>query len=149
MASKQAAVICRGLKYNDVPPITKRKLGPRPTKNGKDRPMTQDERNAVRFEAVHCDFNWSNEDWAATWLPWVRLAIMALHTDDKDLTEMSGDIIKNGSMPDFLEGLTRTKRHLAALVEGVNAALNRTFLAVERHGYSPENPPPDGPIHLQ
>jgi hypothetical protein len=111
--------------------------------------MTQEERNAVRWKAINADFDWSNDEWAKEWLPWVRLAVACLHQDDVELTQGAGPLIKDGLMSDLLDGLTKTKRHLDGLTETVSAALHRMFLAVERHGYGPDNPPPDTPISVQ
>jgi hypothetical protein len=41
----------------DLPPMPKQKLGPRKKRNAKDRPMTQVERDAVRWKAIK-DIGW-------------------------------------------------------------------------------------------
>jgi hypothetical protein len=30
---------------------------------------TQEERDAMRFQAIKANFDWSNEEWASTWPP--------------------------------------------------------------------------------
>jgi hypothetical protein len=124
----------------DVPPIPRLKLGPRKRK-AKGRPLTQTERDALRFEAIKVDFDWSNEDWAVAWLPWVRLAISILHLDDEEHKEGAVETIRAGNMPMLLEGLARTEGHLEGLYKALRAALNRSFLTVERLGYTPETLP--------
>jgi hypothetical protein len=53
-----------------LPVASRRKRRKRPS----DRPMTQEERNALNFEAIKAEFDWSNDEWAEMWLPWVRIA---------------------------------------------------------------------------
>jgi hypothetical protein len=52
-------------------------------------------------------------------------------------------------MPQLLEGLTRTRLHLESLHKALDVALSRSFLIIERLGYSPDNPPLDTPIRYQ
>jgi hypothetical protein len=110
-------------------------------------PMTQQERDALQFEAIRAEFDWSNDEWAATWLPWVRLAAIHVACDQEKLKGSMAEFVKDGGAGNTLEGLTRTKMHLEALRKLVEAALNRSFLVLERLGYSPDNPPPDGRVH--
>jgi hypothetical protein len=112
-----------------------------------DRPMTQEERDALEFEAIKVEFNWSNDEWAALWLPWVRVAAIYVRGDQDKLKELMADLVKEGNAPNLLEGLTRTKLHLEALYDLVQAALMRSFLMIERLGYSPDNPPPESRVN--
>jgi hypothetical protein len=57
-------------------------------------------------------------------------------------------LVKDGAVPDALEALTGTKNHLNALAKILETALLRSFLVLERLGYSPDNPPPDNVIRL-
>jgi hypothetical protein len=120
-------------------PITRRK---RPKKSNK-RVMTQEARDAMQFNAIKAEFDWSNDDWASTWLPWVRVAAVHVGGDQDKLKDLMADFVKDGEAANILEGLTRTKMHLEALYKLVDAALMRSFLVLERLSYSPDNPPPD------
>jgi hypothetical protein len=126
-----------------LPVIPRRKRRKKPS----DRPMTQEERDALQFEAIKAEFDWSNDEWAATWLPWVRLAAIHVAGDQNKLKELMAEFVKAGEAGNTLEGLTRTKVHLEALTKLIDAALTRTFLVLERLGYSPDNPPPDSRVN--
>jgi hypothetical protein len=128
----------------ELPPIAPKR---RSRKSTKDRPATQEQRDAVRLEAIRAEFDWTNEEWAITWLPWVRTAFAIIHLDDRGLLkEGIPGLIKDGAAPGLLEWLTRSKHHLEALANVLDVALGRAFLVLERHGYSPDNPPPDSPV---
>ena len=118
-------------------PITRRRC----RRSRKD-PATQAERDAIQWKAIKAEFNWSNDEWAETWLPWVRVAACHVDGDRTALKSLMLDLISAGDAPNVLEGLTRTKIHLQALVELTNAALSRSFLVLEELGYSAENQPP-------
>jgi hypothetical protein len=113
------------------------------------RAATLTERNAIAFKGEQIDFNWTNEEWALTHLPMVRAATVVLRMDRHEVTEAMRRTVASGSAPDMLEGMTVTKKHLAALVDALDAALMRQFLCLEALGYSPENLPPESPMpHL-
>ena len=103
---------------------------------------TQEQRDAMRFERIKAHFDWTNDDWSNTWLPWVRAAAMYVESDDAELKQLMADFVKSGEAPSMLEGLSELKAHLGALVKLSDVALNRSFLVLEQLGYSPENPPP-------
>jgi hypothetical protein len=126
-----------------LPVATRRKRRKKPG----DRPMTQQERDALQFEAIKAEFDWRNDEWAATWLPWVRLAAIHVAGDQDKLKGLMAEFVKDGEAGNILEGLTRTKMHLETLHKLMEAALSRSFLVLERLGYSPDNPPPDGRIN--
>jgi hypothetical protein len=108
---------------------------------------TQEQRNAMRFEKIKLHFDWTNEDWAAAWLPWVRLAAAQVELDDVKLERLMAGLVKDGEAPNLLEGWSRLKAHLQAVVKLSDVALDRSFLVLERLGYSPDNLPPDQPVH--
>jgi hypothetical protein len=125
---------------NELPPIPRLKLGPRKRK-AKDRPLTQAERDALRFKAILVDFDWTNEDWGNAWLPWIRLAVSILHLDDEEHKESACEAIRTGQMLMVLEGLSRTEGHLEGLYKALRAAVTRSFLTIERLGYTPDTLP--------
>jgi hypothetical protein len=109
-------------------------------KRPKVQPATQEERDALRFEAIKADFNWTNDDWGTTWLPWVRISAVTVNNDDVTLKDLMQQFVATGEASNVLEGLTRTKMQLKALHKLVDAALSRSLLVLERLGYSPDNP---------
>jgi hypothetical protein len=123
---------------------TRRASKPKVNRTAK-RAATQAERDAIRFSAMKIAFGWTNEKWAATWAPWLRIAAATLTFNDDELQDSARAMAKDGCLSDTLEGLAQTKQHMEALVEGLDAALGRLFLVTERLGYSPENPPPERP----
>ncbi|MBR0693245.1 hypothetical protein [Bradyrhizobium lablabi] len=109
---------------------------------------TQAERDGLKFAPIYLEFKWTNEDWALAHLPTVRAVTMMLREDSDGLQERFGKLAAQGAAPQILEGLTLTKDHLMALAEACDIALTRSFLVLERLGYSPDNPPPgDGSNH--
>ena len=111
-----------------------------------DNAATQEQRLAVTFKAVDSPFNWTNEEWGLHWLPHVRVASLQLQRDDKELQNLMQEMVRKGIVPDVLEDLAETKEHLQALVELLDTALTRSFLVLERLGFSPDEPPPDKPV---
>jgi hypothetical protein len=52
------------------------------------------------------------------------------------------DLVKDGVLPDMLDGLVRTRSSiLNGLADMIDGVTHRAFLVLERLGYSPENPP--------
>jgi hypothetical protein len=147
MSGEDKASIRTTVQSLDLPPITKRRLGRRRKKP--DRPVTQAELDAIRFVAIKSDFDWSNEDWAKTWLPWIRLSLAILHLEDEQRRNSSLEAVRAGVMPQLLEGLVRAKEHLGGVHNAVEAAFHRCLLDTERLGYTRENPPPKTPISVQ
>jgi hypothetical protein len=110
-------------------------------------PATPEERAAINFEAIKAEFDWSNDEWAAMWLPWVRIAAMHVGGDRAQLKQAIRHIIEIGEAQNILEGLARTQKHLGALSKLMEAALTRMFVVLEELGYSPDNPPPDSRVN--
>lgn len=133
---------------NDLPDANTLPVSKRKKRNGtKKQPATQAERDAVRFAAIKAEFDWTNEEWAETWLPWIRMAAVHVHSDDELMKEGMRSLVAEGQAPNILEGFTRAKKHLEALEALLEAALSRSFLTLERLGYSPDNLPPDSKLN--
>jgi hypothetical protein len=109
------------------------------------KPASQAERDAIQFEAIKAKFNWTNEEWADQHLPWVRTAAVIVAGDRQKLRQMIVEMLKDGSLPEALEGFAQTKQHFEALCELLTAALARSFLVTEEFDYSPDNPPSSEP----
>jgi hypothetical protein len=101
----------------------------------------------IRFDGADIKFEWTNQAWGLAHLPNVRMASLLLQRDDEALTETLARMVKAGVVPDMLEGLCTTKEHLEALVDLLRAALTRSFVVLERLGYSPDVPPPEHAVH--
>ena len=94
----------------------------------------------MTFPALAVRFDWTNETWARTNLPHVRIATMLVRRDDVQLTETIGRMTEAGIVNEMLDGLCDTKDHLKAVVELLDAALLRSFVALERLGFTPDAP---------
>jgi hypothetical protein len=86
------------------------------------------------------EFNWSNDEWAVAQLQRIRLAGALIAHDDDELLAVFKKLIPDGVVPDMLEGLAHTKRHIEDLHAVLNATLMRSFAVLERCGYGPDNP---------
>ena len=101
------------------------------------------------FKGKKVKFDWTNEDWAAAFLPTVRIAVAMLEKDEKEFEEAIGKVVRDGVVPDLLDGLTNTKEHLEALASMIGTVLNRHFIVLEKLGYDLDNnPPPDVKFEL-
>jgi hypothetical protein len=107
-------------------------------------PATQPERDAMTFEPLDLPFKWTNEDWTQKHLPWVRLASAFLQEDHSGMQERFAQLAPKGVLPGALDEMCATKQHLLDCAQILDIAVTRSFLVLERLGYSPENPPPDG-----
>lgn len=105
--------------------------------------------NPITFEGIDLPFKYSNEEWSLSNLPWVRVASVLVGYDDREMTDRMDAMVSAGIAPEMLEGLTNTKDHLEALAKVLDVALCRSFMALERLGFTPESPPPDEPLTVQ
>jgi len=108
-AEKERNFRQKGIKIPDADAL------PVPRRKRRKRPMTQAERDALQWGASEVEFDWTNDDWAETWLPWVRLATVFAGFDHDRLKEAMKGLADGGDAPNFLEGPARTKLHLDAL----------------------------------
>lgn len=106
-----------------------------------DDSMSSAEFAAMTFPAVDAEFSWGNDEWALAHLPKVRIASLLLQRDDTALAATIGEMAKAGIVPEMLDGICVTKDHIEALVKMLDAALTRSFVVLERLGYSPDFPP--------
>ena len=103
------------------------------------RPATPEQRAGTKFDGIKVEFNWTNDEWALAQLQRIRLASALVAHDDDELLAVFQKLIPDGVVPDMLEGLARTKRHVEALHALLNATLMRSFAVLERCGYGPDN----------
>lgn len=95
----------------------------------------------LAFTPMHVKFP-DNQRWASNNLPIIRVALKLASFDRAQIDEsLSTMLSADGVLPDLLDSLTRTKDHLQGIVELMECALTRSFVALEGLGYSPENPP--------
>lgn len=103
--------------------------------------------NPITFDAVDIKFEHSNEQWALAHLPQVRIASILVNKNERDITETIDRMAKQGIAPELLDGLIDTRDHLKAIVEFIDVALARSFYALDRLGYTPDDPPTDERVH--
>jgi hypothetical protein len=118
------------------------RLSRRTATKRRKRPMTQAERNALTFPGIPNVFDWGNEEWGLRWLLWVRLAVLMVRDDDVETTKRMAEIVESGLAGGLLDQLSATSEHLAKLQTVLDQARTRSYLALERLGYTPDNPPP-------
>ena len=80
--------------------------------------------------AIIARFNWSNDDWADTWLPWVRVAAVFAAGDRDGVKEILHD--DHVVAAEILQGILETKAHLEELVKLTETALERAA-ELKRH----------------
>ena len=107
------------------------------------KPATAEGKAAMEFGRVGAKFDWTNEDWAFSHLPMVRLATVLLGKDRPELAECFRAAIGDGTVPEMLDNMIRVREHLKALARIIDAAVMRGFLVLEELGYGPDNPAPD------
>jgi hypothetical protein len=110
-------------------------------------PATPEQRKAITFKGETIQFKYTNDEWISAHLVTVRLAIAALEKDDKELQQITAELVRDGVVPNLLDGLTATKEHLETLANAISTLLTRHFVVLERLGYDPDNLPPDGVVH--
>src|SRR5438046_8518707 len=62
----------------------------------RQQPATPEQHKAMTFKGKKVKFDWTNEDWAAAFLPSVRLAVVSLEKDEKELEEAIGKLMRDG-----------------------------------------------------
>jgi hypothetical protein len=70
---------------SDALPITRRRC-----RRTRKEPVTQAERDAIQWKAIKAEFNWSNDERAETWVPWVRVDLVREMVDN-DLRLLSAN----------------------------------------------------------
>lgn len=66
-----------------------------------------------------------------------------LQRDDKELETVVTEMVKTGMIPELFEQWSSVKEHLEGLIELLGAACTRTFIVLERIGYSRDKPSPE------
>ena len=113
------------------------------------RPATQAERDAIAFKPIPVDLQWSDDEWERANLVTVRVAAKLVNYTSEGLQVVLSELAPTGHLPETLDGMIGTKEHLADMIRLLETAIARSFLVLERLGFSPDNPPPDnrnGPI---
>jgi len=75
----------------------------------------------------------------------LRFAFEWCQRDDKALEALAADLIGRYLLPELLNSWCEHKLLLKAYIGLLDAALVRSFVVMERLGYTPDNPLPDGP----
>ena len=109
----------------------------------KERPATAKERKAVTFAGQSINLVMGDE-WARFHCISIRAALAMLRFDDKELTKSMRAMVDGGIVNETLENLEHTRKHFEGIVDLLNTVEHRAFLVLERLGYGPDNPPPEG-----
>lgn len=117
------------------------------SRKSRRRAATPAERKAMTFPTGKAEFDWTDEDWAVAHLPQIRAAALVLQRDDKELETVVTEMVKTGMIPELFEQWSSVKEHLEGLIELLGAACTRTFIVLERIGYSRDKPSPEQPLH--
>lgn len=103
------------------------------------RPATQAERDATMFKpipgALPCRDEWER------YLPTIRTAELLLGLSPEELKLSFTKLAATASAANWLELLAETKHDIEVVAKMLDATLARSFLVLERLGYSPDNPP--------
>lgn len=95
----------------------------------------------MTFSAIEVPFDWTNAQWARQNLTHVRIAALLVRRDDVDRTETMNRTVEAGIVNEMLDYFCETKDHLKAVVALLDAALARSFIALERLGFTAGAPP--------
>lgn len=89
------------------------------------------------FTGIEIAFDWTNKDWAKTYLSRVRLAVRAAQQDEKGLEEAIRQYIADGTINELLEGWLETAEHFDALIDILNCVLARASIVLRKMGVEP------------
>jgi hypothetical protein len=93
-----------------------------------------------KFPALEADFDWSNEEWARTFLPQIRIANLVIQRNDKALEKIMAVYVENGMVTEILEAWLDTVEHLEGVKQLLTCALARSSIVLKRMGYESAKP---------
>lgn len=82
----------------------------------------------MQFKAQHAPFEWTNEDWARTFAPTIRIASAIVRKTPVGLLEMAGQVEADAEV-DLLLCLREAAAHLRAVAELCHVARRRLIHA--------------------
>lgn len=95
----------------------------------------------IKFPALKdVTFDWSNAEWARTFLPQIRVASLVVQRDDKALEKVMAAYIENGMINKVLESWLDTAQHLEGITDLLNCAMARSSAVLKRLGYDSGKP---------
>jgi len=92
------------------------------------------QRNAMTFSAQEFE--------SARFLEYVRFAVTMTNKDDREFEKAVAGLAEQGLMADLLKEWTLSRDHFKGLANLCDTAVRRSFLVMERLGYSPYKPLP-------
>jgi hypothetical protein len=92
------------------------------------------QRNTMTFSAQEFE--------SERFLEYVRFAVTMMNKDDRELEKAVAGLAEQGLMADLLREWTLSRDHFKGLANLCDTAVRRSFLVMERLGYSPYRPPP-------
>jgi hypothetical protein len=111
------------------------------------RAETAAEREAMTVSAEEFEFMWTNRDWSERFLEYVRLAVVIVNKNDRELGRAVGGLAKRGLMADLIKEWILTKDHFEALATLCDTAVCRSSRVMQQLGYSSDDPPPRQSTH--
>ena len=72
------------------------------------------EREAMTVSAQEFEFMWTNRDWSERFLEYVRLAVVIVNKNDRELGRAVGGLAKRGLMADLIKEWILTKEYFKA-----------------------------------
>ena len=103
------------------------------------------EREAMTVSAQEFEFMWTNRDWSERFLEYVRLAVVIVNKNDRELGRAVGGLAKRGLMADLIKEWILTKDQ--ALATLCDTAVCRSSRVMQQLGYSSDDPPPEQSTH--
>ena len=111
------------------------------------RAATVAEREVMTVSAQEFEFTSTNREWSERFLEYVRLAVVIVNKDDRELEKAVAGLAKRGLMAELLEECMLTRDHFKVLASLCNTAVCRSSRVMEQLGYSSDEPPPEQSTH--
>jgi hypothetical protein len=111
------------------------------------RAATAAEREVMTVSAQEFEFIRTNREWSERFLEYVRLAVVIVNKDDRELEKAVAGLAKRGLMAELLEERMLTRDHFKVLASLCNTAVCRSSRVMEQLGYSSDEPPPEQSTH--
>lgn len=90
------------------------------------------------LQPLDVEFDWSNEEWSKTFLPLIRLAIVAVQKDEGSFEVVLQEWMASGVIDEALERWLETAEHLNGLIAVLNCVLARSAKVLRKIGVEPD-----------
>jgi hypothetical protein len=89
------------------------------------------------LQPLDVEFDWSNEEWSRTFLPLIRLAVVAVQKDERSFEIVLQEWMDSGVIDEALERWLETAEHLDGLTAVLNCVLARSAKVLRKIGVEP------------